>query len=306
MKTIFILFTTILITTLNVGTTHTDSKSHIMNSLQEPIFSFGIIADVQYCDCDTYNTRFYRNSIEKLTGAVEEISDHNPDFIINLGDLIDRDWKSFKPVLDILGSSGIKTYHCLGNHDYSISSGDIRKVIRITGSSTGYYSFVHRNFRFIILNGNEISAYTNNPTHRREAENKLAELRYAGAPNAQEWNGGIGSGQIDWMISELDESVTRKEKVFMICHFPAYPSGTHNLLNDSAMLNILSRYDNIISWFNGHNHDGAYGNFNMIHFVTFRGMVETAATSSLAVVEVYGNKLWIKGSGREKSQILAY
>jgi manganese-dependent ADP-ribose/CDP-alcohol diphosphatase len=306
MKTIFILFTTILITALNGEPKNNDIKDNVMNSLQEPIFSFGIIADVQYCDCDTYNTRYYRNSIEKLTEAVSEISHHAPEFIINLGDLIDRDWKSFKPVLAILGSTGIKAYHCLGNHDYSVSSGDIRKVIRLTGSSNGYYSFVHRNFRFIILNGNEISAYTNTPSQRREAEKLLAELRGAGAPNAQEWNGGIGNGQIEWLIRELDESVAKKEKVFMICHFPVYPSGTHNLLNDVAVLDILSRYENIISWFNGHNHDGGYGNFNMIHFVTFRGMVETEATGSLAVVEVYGNKLWIKGSGREKSQILAY
>ncbi|MBN2632621.1 MAG: hypothetical protein JXR66_03630 [Bacteroidales bacterium] len=65
-------------------------------------------------------------------------------------------------------------------------------------------------------------------------------------------------------------------------------------------------YDNIIAWFSGHNHAGNYGNFNMIHFVTFRGMVETAERNSFAVVEVYPNKIWIKGSGREKSQILAY
>jgi hypothetical protein len=44
----------------------------------------------------------------------------------------------------------------------------------------------------------------------------------------------------------------------------------------------------------------------MIHFVTFKGMVETEAGNSYALVEVYKNKLWIRGSGREKSQILAY
>jgi hypothetical protein len=37
-----------------------------------------------------------------------------------------------------------------------------------------------------------------------------------------------------------------------------------------------------------------------------RGMVETEKTNSYSLVEVYKNKIWIKGSGREKSQILAY
>jgi len=35
-------------------------------------------------------------------------------------------------------------------------------------------------------------------------------------------------------------------------------------------------------------------------------MVETEKTGSYALVEVYTNKIWIRGGGREKSQILAY
>ena len=70
-------------------------------------------------------------------------------------------------------------------------------------------------------------------------------------------------------------------------------------------LSILEKYSNIIAWFNGHNHAGNYGNFNLIHFVTLRGMVETEANNSFAEIEIYRNKIWIKGSGREKSQILA-
>ena len=68
----------------------------------------------------------------------------------------------------------------------------------------------------------------------------------------------------------------------------------------------IEKYQNIIAWFNGHNHAGNYGNFNMIHFVTIKGMVETETNNSFALVEVYRNKIWIKGYGREKSQILAY
>jgi hypothetical protein len=44
----------------------------------------------------------------------------------------------------------------------------------------------------------------------------------------------------------------------------------------------------------------------MIHFVTIKGMVETEDADSYARVDVYGNKIWITGSGMEKSQILAY
>jgi hypothetical protein len=69
---------------------------------------------------------------------------------------------------------------------------------------------------------------------------------------------------------------------------------------------VLEGYDNIIAWINGHNHSGNYGNLNSTHFITVKGMVETETTNSFALIEVYKNKIWIKGSGREKSQILAY
>ena len=44
----------------------------------------------------------------------------------------------------------------------------------------------------------------------------------------------------------------------------------------------------------------------MIHFVTMKGMVESNNSTSYAIVEVYDNKIWIRGAGREMSRILAY
>jgi hypothetical protein len=126
------------------------------------------------------------------------------------------------------------------------------------------------------------------------------------AVNAMEWNGGLGSEQISWLKKELDASNATNEKVFIFCHFPLVPENVHNLLNYKEVLALLENYHNIIAWFNGHNHAGNYGNFNMIHFVNFKGMVETESANSFAIVDVYKNKLWIRGSGREKSQILAY
>jgi hypothetical protein len=130
---------------------------------QKPLFSFGIISDAQYCDCDPAGTRYYRSSLLKLEEAVRSFRIDSPQFVVDLGDLIEKDLKSYKPVFRILDTAGFKIYH-LGN----------------------------------------------------------------------------------------------------------------------------------------------YGNLNMIHFVTMRGMVETEENNSFALIEVYKDKIWIKGNGREKSQILAY
>jgi len=107
-------------------------------------------------------------------------------------------------------------------------------------------------------------------------------------------------------MTQLDKSVEKNEKVIIFCHFPVFPENVHNLLNYNEVLSVLSGYQNVIAWFNGHNHTGNYGNFNKIHFITIKGMVETETSGSFALVEVYRNKIRIRGSGREKEQILAY
>lgn len=60
---------------------------------------FGLIADPQYADAEPSEThpRFYRNSLCKLSKAITELNDHHLEFVVTLGDLVDRDWASFEP-----------------------------------------------------------------------------------------------------------------------------------------------------------------------------------------------------------------
>jgi manganese-dependent ADP-ribose/CDP-alcohol diphosphatase len=281
--------------------------SHPANQNQKPLFSFGIIADVQYADYEPAGTRFYRLSTDKLKEAVNSFKEDSVNFIINLGDIIDRDFESYKPVMDIINSSGLKTYNITGNHDYAVDSRFKKRLPVLSSSKDGYYSVNYKNFRFIFLNGNEVSTYiSNNKSAIKQATDYISVLKQKGEINAIDWNGGISTKQLAWLDNQLTEATGKNEKVFIICHFPVVPENEHNLLNYKDVLPVLEKYQNIIAWFNGHNHAGNYGNFNMIHFVTFKGMVETETTNSFALVEVYNNKLWIRGSGREKSQILAY
>lgn len=274
---------------------------------QKPLFSFGIIADVQYADVEPAGSRFYRSSLQKLRNSMAAFKEDSVDFIINLGDLIDRDYESYYPVTGILDSSGIKTYHVTGNHDYAVDSKYKKRLPVSKQSKDGYYSIVHQNFRFIFINGNEVSTYiSNNKATIKKITDTIASMKGRGEINAIDWNGGISMKQLTWIDNQLKEASGKNEKVFLICHFPVVPENIHNLLNYKEVLPVLEKYQNIVAWFNGHNHAGNYGNFNMIHFVTFKGMVETEASNSFAVVDVYKNKLWIRGSGREKSQILAY
>jgi len=295
------------LTLLNMPEKISSGASPSVSQTRKSLFSFGIITDVQYCDCDPAGNRFYRSSLAKLSDAMNSLKKDSAEFVINLGDLIDRDNDSYKPVLDILDASGIKIYHCTGNHDYSVDTQFKKRLPLNIPSREGYYAFKYSNFRFIILNGNELSTYASgNKASVKQAADYISALKNEGSINAIDWNGGVSNEQIAWLKDQLDDASAENEKVFIICHFPVYPVNMHNLLNYREILSLLEKYHNIVAWFNGHNHAGNYGNFNMIHFLTMKGMVETENTGSFALVEVYRNKIWIRGSGREKGQILAY
>jgi hypothetical protein len=306
MKFIFALLTTVIISTIMPD--KRDSRDSIPESTEQvPLFSFGIIADIQYCDCPPAGTRFYSSSLLKLEEAVRSFRIDSTAFVVNLGDMIEKDFSSYKAVYKILDTAGFKIYHLTGNHDYNVEPRLKKRIPPLQANKEGYYSFVYSNYRFIFLNGNETSTYsTNNKSVIKDANDYILKLKSAGEINGFEWNGGISNKQLLWLINQLNTAVRNNEKVFIMCHFPVYPADEHNLLNYKDVLTILEDYHNIIAWFSGHNHAGNYGNVNMIHFVTMKGMVETEATNSFALVEVYKNKIWIKGTGREKSQILAY
>ncbi|HUX97190.1 MAG TPA: metallophosphoesterase [Bacteroidales bacterium] len=273
---------------------------------EEPLFSFGIIADVQYADKEPAGTRYYRSSITKLREAISAFKQDSVDFVITLGDLIDQDIRSYNPLLNIMDSSGLKFYHVSGNHDYSVDPAYIEKLPEVYIQKPGYFAITHKNFRFIFINGNEISTYSNkNKSNIKEAETLLDSIKKRGEQNAVEWNGAVSKKQLIWLDKQINKASLKNSKVILICHFPVFPENIHNLLNYKDVLSVMEKYNNCLAWFNGHNHAGNYGKINKTHFVTFKGMVETENQNSFARVDVYSNKIWIIGSGREKIRKLA-
>jgi manganese-dependent ADP-ribose/CDP-alcohol diphosphatase len=62
---------------------------------KQPLFSFGVISDVQYADIPDGHSfigvpRYYRRSIRVLQRAVKKWNNHqNLNFVINFGDFVD-------------------------------------------------------------------------------------------------------------------------------------------------------------------------------------------------------------------------
>ena len=77
---------------------------------------FGMIADAQYVDAEARGSRFYRNSLSKLEACVDDLNTQDLDFVIHLGDFIDRDFQSFDAILPIYEKLRAPSYHHHGNY----------------------------------------------------------------------------------------------------------------------------------------------------------------------------------------------
>lgn len=275
-----------------------------------PLLSFGVITDIQYRDADPQGTRFYRDSLRKLSDAVEHLNTLPLSFTIQLGDLIDGTFGSYDAVLPLYNALRVPHYHVLGNHDFAVEPAEKGQVLHrlgldVLGGGKGYYDFGYKGWRFVVLNGDDLSVLAHPPgsAPRLASERYLAELKKKGVVSAQDWNGGIGSGQREWLSRALARASGAGERAIVFCHFPILPAAMAGLWNDQEVLAILRAHPNVAACFSGHAHEGGYARDGWIHFLTFQGMVE-GQQPAYAMVDVLPDALRITGFGRETSRVL--
>lgn len=273
----------------------------------KPLFSFGVIADVQYCDCPPTEVRFYRKSTDKLQECLVTLNQQDLAFTLDVGDLIDRDFSSFETILAEYQRAKARIYRTLGNHDYSVAPEHLAEVsARVGLNSASYYDFVYLGWRFIVLNGTELSTYAHPEGSEAHAvaERMLEKLERDGKPQAQPWNAGVSSQQLRWLEQRLKEARRANQKVIVMGHYPLYPEDPHNLWNAEEVITALEQSGNVVAYFNGHNHAGNYGQKKGIHYLNFKGMVDTPDQNTFAVVHVHPDHLAVEGFGREDSREL--
>ncbi|MGN6777120.1 metallophosphoesterase [Rhizobium sp.] len=274
-----------------------------------PLFRFGVIADPQYADLEPNLTlnRYPAKSLDKLRAAIGEFNRHDLAFVVTLGDIIDREWKSFDAILAVYEALRHRKHFLLGNHDFAVASEHLGGVSARVGMPSPYYDFRLSGYRFIALDGNEISVFAppEGDPRRQEAKEMMRALETTGALNGQRWNGAIGDTQYDWLAAKLREAKAAGEKVIVMNHYPIFPENGHNALDSDRMLSLLAEHDHVVAYLNGHNHAGNFGVSGGTYFVNFKGMVDTEDTSAYAIVAVYNDRLEVTGFGREDSRVLA-
>lgn len=281
-----------------------------MSSSADPLFRFGIIADPQYAAVapDLEMQRYYANSIAKLAEAIEAFNGEELSFVMTLGDIIDRDFASFDDILPVYQRLRHETFFLLGNHDFAVAPEHLGSVAERVGLQSARYSFVRHGFRFVVLDGNEVSTFAppEGRPHRALAAERLAALKASGAANAQTWNGSLSDEQFAWLGRELDTAKASGERVIVMNHYPVYPPNEHDMWDRERIIDLLSHHESVAAYFCGHNHVGNYGKAGGCHFVNFRGMVDTEKDNTFAIADVFEDRIEIRGFGREESRILRF
>lgn len=115
-------------------------------------FRFGLITDPQFAPVvpNAAGVRFYGNSLWKLDAAVAELNKHDDlEFVVSLGDIIDRHWESFGYIMPVYDRLKHPHHIVAGNHDFDFVAEWLPSVTRTLGMPAPYYDFAVKGLRFI-------------------------------------------------------------------------------------------------------------------------------------------------------------
>jgi manganese-dependent ADP-ribose/CDP-alcohol diphosphatase len=268
-----------------------------------PLFTFGVIADVQYADVAPHKERYYRHSLEKLSEAVKRFNRERVDFTLNLGDAVDCNPNDLDRVLQCLQLLKAPVYHLTGNHDYHGVTQVDALYRKLDIPAPHYYTVEKDGWMFVFLNTNEIASYA--PLTDEQQAELLTMRRYIEEnrlPQGATWNGGVSRTQLAWLDSLLQETDRTDRKVIICSHHPLYPENYDTALNNREVLQVIGSHSCVKLLLAGHHHAGDFATYQGIPAVTLEGMVETASQNAFAIIRVYADRIELEGIGRVKSR----
>ena len=282
--------------------------SKIISATQQPLFSFGVIADVQWADTeDGYNfdktvARKYRGAFRNLIRAVDWWNGlpEPPNFIAQLGDLIDGinvklgdSMPALEAALTELERAPCPTINIVGNHElYNFDRQALSRASWLRHGDAEYYSFKPApGWRFVVLDPYQqaLIGHAADDPRRREAVKLISKRNPGVDPSGVggEWfkhvsgydrrfvpyNGGLGSEQLAWLRGELHDASALGERVCILCHVILHPEacgGSTMVWDYPDALQALGETSCVVAVLCGHDHFGQYHkDDNGIHHMTF-------------------------------------
>ncbi|KAK4257015.1 hypothetical protein QN277_006662 [Acacia crassicarpa] len=301
---------------------------------REPLFSFGLISDVQYADIPDGRSflgvpRYYRHSILVLQRAVKEWNAHQKHkFVMNFGDTVDgfcpkdQSFNTVKKVVNEFDMFEGPVYHMIGNHClYNLPRSKLLPLLKIQSPDDhAYYDFSPvPEYRFVVLDGYDISAIGWPQDHPKTLE-ALKFLREKN-PNEEKnsptglvglerrflmFNGAVGKEQMEWLNGVLQEATELKQKVVVCCHLPLDPGASSKealLWNYDEVMELIHRYNCVKVCLAGHDHKGGFSidSHGVNHRVLEAALECPPGTDAFGYINVYDDRISLVGTGKMAS-----
>ncbi len=239
-------------------------------SMNHSVIRFGIITDIHY----ELESNIVAAPDEDLRASLHCFQNHQVDFLLQLGDLIQGDDTSkeeeLRHVCALLDEFQGPVRHVLGNHCLALPREKLMAALRLHNP---FYSFSLQGYRFIVLDGMDVSVLRNAET---DEELQILAL-FRAHLELHDYCGAVGTKQKIWLKSELERAEQAGEIVIAVCHFPLLPDTTDQkyglLWNHNEIAELLASSTALKVCLSGHFHHGGYACFRGKHFVVLPAFV---------------------------------
>lgn len=248
----------------------------------------GLVTDLHYADKPPAGSRHYRDTLTKFTEVAGEFQKAKPDFVVELGDLIDaadsaEEEKKYLATINkkFAALPGDKHY-VLGNHCVATLSKD--EFLEGIARSKPHYSFDAGGFHFVILDA----------CYRSDGES------YSRG-NFKWTDTSIPVEQVDWLKADLKAAAG---KAFVFVHQRLDVKNDHGVKNADQVRKVLEESGKVLAVFQGHSHKNDLKDINCIHYCTLVAMVEGSGVenSGFSLMDIFdGGTIRLTGFRKQSS-----
>lgn len=235
----------------------------------------GLITDLHYADKAPRGTRHYRETLSKLEEAALQFEKSKPNFVVELGDLIDAadsvdvEQKYLKTVNREFSAISKDRHYVLGNH--CVDTLKKEEFLGTVEQEKSYYSFDRGGIHFIVLD----SCFR-------------SDGQPYGRKNFKWTDTNIPAAELEWLEGDLKAN---EKPVIVFAHQRLDVTNNHGVKNNAKVRKILESSNKVLAVFQGHSHKNDLKEIGGIHYCTLVAMVEGsgAKNNGYSLMEIHPN-----------------
>lgn len=237
------------------------SAGALSASADRSVARIGLITDLHYADTPDRGARNYRESLTKASAAVLYFNAQKPDFVVELGDMIDAlpmptaesEAQFLTRIQAEFARLKMPRHYVLGNHCiYSLTK---PRFLNLCAQRKSYYAFDKGNFHFVVLDA----------CYRKDGVD-YGNLNF-------DWTDtDVPLKERNWLAADL-KATKRKTVVFIHQRLDVPADKDDAVHSASAVRQVMEESGKVLAVFQGHSHVNDYQQINGIHYCTLDAVV---------------------------------